>query len=84
MEEKLKKLKNSERAELKDNVINFKYYNSKDELMEDSCKLEKITSFYIKKLEAISTSKYTHQKDIKKTAKQILKILEEKVPEYFI
>ena len=84
MEEKLKKLKNSERAELKDNVINFKYYNSKDELMEDVCNLEKITPFYVKKIEAISTSTYSHQKDMKKTAKQILKILEEKVPEYFI
>jgi len=80
----VEKLRNSERVKIKDNIITFKYYNSKDEIIENSCGLEKVTSFYIKKLEAISISEYAHQKDMKKTAKQILKIFGDLFPEYFI
>lgn len=48
--------------------------------------LDKLSNirFYISKVEAISTSDYSHQRKMRKDAIKILEILKVKFPEYFL
>jgi len=71
------------RTEIKGNILYFNYKRGND-LIEGSCDLGYISPFYIEKLQAISKNNNYHQKDMRITTKEILKILEEKAPEYFI
>lgn len=69
-----------------ENTVNYIIKAAEFKSIKEDIDLSKISDlrFYIRKVEAISESTYSHQKIMRKEAKTILIRLEQLYPEYFI
>jgi len=72
------------RVKVEDKILTYSYTTNAGNLETHTLNLEKISKIAFMKLKAISKSKYNHQKDMAKTAREILKILNDQFPEVLL
>jgi len=73
-----------DRVKVENKILTYSYITNAGNLETYSLNLEKISKIAFMKLKAISKSKFNHQKDMAKTAQEVLKVLNDQFPELLL